>query len=259
MDEFDSRIGTPSSPGILFWSPSNPYVKAVKFDSTLYIPEINTPGDTLQRFHNFSVGWPVIGLAGSTIGVAYQVFQPETSLVTGYNYSDIWFVKSEDNGASWSDPINLTDTPLLDERYPSISKWNSSGEFNIVYQEDTEPGSHAFADAAPVTRSYLVFTRYLFTGVDENNQVAGRFKLDQNYPNPFNPSTRISYSVPEKARVNLSVTNILGQTVAVLVNDTRDKGTYEVSFFGEGLPTGLYFYTLTAGDFVSTKKMLLIK
>jgi hypothetical protein len=259
MDEYDARVGTPPRPEILFWSPSAGYVSAVKFDSTLYIEEINLPGGIVQRFHAFSVGWPVIGLSGSTIGVAYQVFQAETSVVSGFNYSDIWFVKSEDGGLSWSEPINLTGTQFLDERYPSISKWNPPGEFNIVWQEDTEPGSHAFADLAPVTRSSQVFMKYLFTGVDDDEPIPQRFSLRQNYPNPFNPTTRISFTIPERAHVKLTVHNLLGQVVSVLVDGVREGGTYEVDFAGKNLPSGVYYYTLRAGGFASTRKMMSLR
>jgi hypothetical protein len=257
--EYDSRVGTPSSPGIVFMSESAGEVKAVKFDSSRYVPEINLPGGVTQRFHAFSVGWPVIGLSGTTIGVAYQAFQYDTSVVSGFNYSDVWFVQSEDNGLTWSTPVNLTNTPLLDERYPSISKWNPPGEFNITYQEDTEPGSHAFADLAPTTRASLVFNKVLVTGVDGDTQVPASFRLEQNYPNPFNPVTKISYTVSQKLPVRLTVTNILGEEVAVLVNEVREAGTYEQSFSAAGMPSGVYFYTLKAGDFVSSRKMIVLK
>ncbi len=257
--EYDSRVGTPSSPGIVFYSESSGFVKAVKFDSTLYVPENNLPGGIVQRFHQFSVGWPVLGMAGTTIGIAYQAFQTDTSVISGYNYSDIWYVKSEDNGLTWSTPINLTNTPLLDERYPSISKWNAPGEFNITYQEDTEPGAHAFADNAPTTRSYLVFNKVLFTSVEHEGTVPGAFHLEQNYPNPFNPSTKISFTVPQKSPVRLTVTNVLGEEVATLVNEVREAGTYEFSFSASSIPSGVYFYTLNAGEFVSTRKMIVLK
>jgi hypothetical protein len=148
---------------------------------------------------------------------------------------------------------------LLDERYPSISQWNAPGEFNITYQEDTEPGAHAFADLAPVTRSYLVYNKVLVTGVGGEVEIPSSFRLEQNYPNPFNPSTKITYTVPQKLPVRLTVTNILGEEVATLVNDVKEAGTYEHSFSAAGIPSGVYFYTLKAGEFVSTRKMMLVK
>jgi hypothetical protein len=259
MDEFNIEPDVPSSPNILFWSPTSGYQLAAPYDPSLYIEEINLPGGITQRFHPFPIGWPVIGMSGSTIGVAYQVFQAETSVVSGFNYSEIYFVKSDDGGMTWSDPVNLTNTPFLDERYPSIARWNPPGEFNIVWQEDTEPGAHAFGDNAPTTRSFQVFTKVMLTSAGEEPSLAKTFALAQNYPNPFNPSTRIAYSIPEKAHVRVTVHNLLGEAVATLVNEERDAGSYEVMFRADELSSGVYFYTINAGMFSQTRKMLYLR
>jgi hypothetical protein len=85
------------------------------------------------------------------------------------------------------------------------------------------------------------------------------FTLEQNYPNPFNPSTNIRFSLPEANQVTLKVYDMIGQEVASLVNNFLSAGTYEVNFDAQNLPTGTYFYSISAGDFKSVKKMLLIK
>ena len=86
------------------------------------------------------------------------------------------------------------------------------------------------------------------------------FYLSQNYPNPFNPSTVINFSVPEaNTMVNLKIYNSLGQEVGTLLNQTVPAGNHEVNFDASGLSSGIYFYTLTAGDFVATKRMMLLK
>lgn len=85
------------------------------------------------------------------------------------------------------------------------------------------------------------------------------YELAQNYPNPFNPSTIIRFGVPESGFVNLKVYNTLGQEVATLVNEFVIAGGYEVSFNANNLPSGIYFYTITANSFSTTKKMILIK
>ena len=92
-----------------------------------------------------------------------------------------------------------------------------------------------------------------------SNTVPNEYNLSQNYPNPFNPSTRISYSVIEPTNVRLSVYNILGQQVAVLVNDFKSSGTYEVNFDASNLSSGIYIYSLEAGSIVVSKKMTLLK
>ena len=85
------------------------------------------------------------------------------------------------------------------------------------------------------------------------------YVLAQNYPNPFNPTTKIEYSIPAQAKVELRVYNIVGQQVATLVSEVQAAGTYHVKFEGLNLASGVYFYRLTAGDFVSVKKMVLLK
>jgi len=85
------------------------------------------------------------------------------------------------------------------------------------------------------------------------------FKLEQNYPNPFNPSTTISYQLPTSGQVTLKVYNILGDEVASLVNEEKPAGNYDVKFDASQLSSGVYFYKLQTGDFVETKKMILMK
>ena len=86
------------------------------------------------------------------------------------------------------------------------------------------------------------------------------FSLDQNYPNPFNPSTVINFSVPkENTLVTLKVYNSLGEEVGTLINQVVPAGHHEVNFNARGLSSGVYFYTLNAGNFVQSKKMVLLK
>ncbi len=85
------------------------------------------------------------------------------------------------------------------------------------------------------------------------------YSLSQNYPNPFNPSTSISYSIPENAFVTLKIYDVLGNEVEVLINEQKESGNYQIDFNASELSSGIYYYTLTAGNFTSTKKMSLIK
>jgi PKD repeat protein len=91
------------------------------------------------------------------------------------------------------------------------------------------------------------------------NQLPGRFNLSQNHPNPFNPTTTIAYSLPESGQITLKVYNLLGHEVKTLVNGWKDAGDYEVTFDAEYLASGIYFYRLNAGEYVETKRMLLLK
>jgi len=85
------------------------------------------------------------------------------------------------------------------------------------------------------------------------------YSLDQNFPNPFNPTTTISFGLPEAGATTLKVYNIIGQEIAVLVNEDLQAGTYNVTFEATDMPSGLYLYRLQSKEFVSIKKMLLIK
>jgi hypothetical protein len=89
--------------------------------------------------------------------------------------------------------------------------------------------------------------------------LAGHFVLEQNYPNPFNPVTRIRFAVPQRQFVTLEVYSILGQKVATLVNDEMPAGSFEVSFDGRSLASGMYVYRLETNGFSRAAKMMLVK
>ena len=91
------------------------------------------------------------------------------------------------------------------------------------------------------------------------SEIPTTYDLKQNYPNPFNPSTTIRYLMPEQVRVVIKVYDILGREVATLVNEEKPAGTYEFVWTVPNLSSGVYFYRLQAGDFVQTKKMILMK
>jgi photosystem II stability/assembly factor-like uncharacterized protein len=98
------------------------------------------------------------------------------------------------------------------------------------------------------------------TSSEENiSSLPDKYELFQNYPNPFNPTTKISYALPQNSFVELKVFNLLGQEIATLVNQEKPAGYYQVDFNASSLPSGVYFYQLNAGEFVITKKMLLLK
>jgi hypothetical protein len=99
----------------------------------------------------------------------------------------------------------------------------------------------------------------IVTEVDDDNSTVKDFYLEQNYPNPFNPSTVISYQLPVSSDVTLKVYDVLGNEVAILIDEYKPAGNYEVEFDAVGLTSGIYFYKLQVGSFVETKKMILMK
>ena len=91
------------------------------------------------------------------------------------------------------------------------------------------------------------------------NEIPTKFNLEQNYPNPFNPNTKIRFSIPKEVQVNVSIFNILGEKVKELKNELMKPGYYDVEFNATGFASGVYLYRIKAGDFVETKKMILLK
>jgi hypothetical protein len=96
-------------------------------------------------------------------------------------------------------------------------------------------------------------------GDDQGSLIPTEYRLEQNYPNPFNNSTVIKYSIPKERIVSLKIYNVIGEEIAVLVNETKQAGNYEVVFKTDKLTSGIYLYTLTSGSFVQTRKMILLK
>ncbi len=99
------------------------------------------------------------------------------------------------------------------------------------------------------------------TNIEENNYVGipKEYKLQQNYPNPFNPSTTISFELPQKSEVNLTIYNTLGQVVATLINEVKQAGQHQIVFDASDLPNGVYIYRINAGSYSAAKKMILLK
>jgi aminopeptidase N len=99
----------------------------------------------------------------------------------------------------------------------------------------------------------------IITGIINENEIPKAFLLYQNYPNPFNPESRIKYQIATECPVEIKVFDILGNDVKTLVNQVQKPGNYEVYFYGKDLSSGVYFYKITAGDFVDVKSMILLK
>jgi hypothetical protein len=104
-----------------------------------------------------------------------------------------------------------------------------------------------------------IFTTMAPTGLLLQDQSPEIFAVHQNYPNPFNPSTQITFSVPKATDVTLKIYDILGQEIATVVNERKQPGEYNVTWNAEGVPSGVYFYRIVAGEFIETKKMVLIR
>jgi hypothetical protein len=135
--------------------------------------------------------------------------------------------------------------------------------FPIIIYTQNNPGSIDFI-VHIFSNGYFFwgdsFTVPVPTGIAENEtNLPVEYALKQNYPNPFNPVTTIKYQIPAMSFVTLKVYDVLGSEIITLVNEEKPVGSYEVTFNAVELPSGIYFYRLQAGDFVETKKMVLMK
>jgi hypothetical protein len=101
--------------------------------------------------------------------------------------------------------------------------------------------------------------KVIVTGINDKITKPLTFNLEQNYPNPFNPKTKIKYSVPNQSLVTLKIFDILGREIETLINEEKTAGIYEIDFDASQLSSGIYFYKIQAGNFVQTKKMILMK
>lgn len=183
-------------------------------------------------------------------------------------YDDVTITNTNADGGSNFGEILVSDgtgDTRVELEDGSNSYHNGSGEPGTI---EIQLGGHfqklkgimyySYSNYKLVPRKDDDFVGYT-TAVKEENASPRTFSIEQNYPNPFNPSTRIVYSIPRASNVTLKVFNVLGQQVKTLVNETQGQGTYTVSFNASSLPSGIYFYSIEAGDFTQVKKMILLK
>ncbi len=131
-----------------------------------------------------------------------------------------------------------------------------SGEVTKIWSDNKIPATMYFNS----DKGLLSFTDTFVVGISNRPKtIENKFHLYQNYPNPFNPLTKITYSIPANSHVTLKIYNILGKEIATLVNKQQVAGNHHVTFNAYGLPSGIYFYKLTAGSFTDVKKMILMK
>ncbi len=213
---------------------------------------------------------PVIGRSQNDnyLFVAFSAATSDVFVGTdSMTYFAGYFTMSSNGGETWWHPNKFTpDIPLLDWKYISIAHINPT-IFNTTYINMILQGDSLESSPNPLFLSAKYFhtsTVFPIVHVEEGPFAIIDFKLGQNYPNPFNPTTAIAYQIPERSFITLKVYDVLGNEIATIINEEKPAGNYEVEFnshSGEArnLPSGIYFYQLKAGNFVETKKMVLIK
>ena len=166
----------------------------------------------------------------------------------------------------WNTATELNNNGFEIQRKLSNNEWSDVG-FVAGFGTTTESKTYSFTDDKVSAGNYTYRLKQVdFNGTFEySNEINVDVKapltynLEQNYPNPFNPSTLIKYSVAKDGFVNVSIFNLLGEKVATLVNTNMQAGSYEVNFNASSLSSGVYFYSIEAGDFKAVRKMMLMK
>jgi len=152
-----------------------------------------------------------------------------------------------------SSTLNFNEETKIIENLEAKAEANVSFVFDVnrstlINRKDTIEFMITSPDGIMMMKQFI----FSYTGPKE-------FKLEQNYPNPFNPMTTIQYQLPQDAKVTLKVYDILGSEVATLVNEQKEAGYYEVEFSASSFASGIYVYRLQAGNYISTKKMMLLR
>jgi hypothetical protein len=198
--------------------------------------------------------WPWIGVNDNgNIAIIWL----DTRNTTSNTIFEAYLARSNDGGLTFTNELlstqpSPTSTPGTNVRfgdYICVDYWKN--KIVPVWTDERAGGTNM-----------EIYTAIINTVVGispVSNKIPDELKLEQNYPNPFNPTTNIKYQITNNGFVLVKVFDILGKEITTLVNEKQTPGTYEVSFNGSNLPSGIYFYRLTTEGFSDTKKMILIK
>jgi hypothetical protein len=151
--------------------------------------------------------------------------------------------------------FEVTDPNVENVTIEAVKMENPHHELTFVYHGISQGGQRTIELEKPKFDAVTVS----LSGAVSEAEVPHVFSLSQNYPNPFNPTTKVAYSLPSTQHVNLTIYNVLGQTVTTLVDEVQQAGAYEAEWNATDVSSGVYFYRLTTDQNVETRKMLLLK
>ncbi len=251
---------------VIFWSSATNTWKSIG------LPLIDTLQDVGTYYPTNSIGqaYPSVSVTpdGKFIFVTWtapQTTSNKLDTAAGYYWRDMYYNFSTNGGTTWSGPTLLKGEKNRSECFGHASQHlqvvtgaNPKWVAHIVYLSDLETTVGPFSSV--YTNNPIIYRTVSgpLVGVEDGNVVSS-YELSQNYPNPFNPSTAIKFNIGQRNLVTLKVFDVLGREVSTLVNEVKDAGNYEINFNASNLASGMYFYTINAGNFSATKKMMLIK
>lgn len=231
---------------------------------------------------NGGVNWTQVHTASSSEipSMANSVFDQSTMWATEWggsniykstDYGDTWAVDHTTGFSGWGSDVCREDPDVIvTGSWGAAATLSTNGGMtwtNISSGLNGHGGGILIPDRGYIvchqgSNVYKLNVNYtVLTSVNENilTGVPVNFDLSQNYPNPFNPETKINYSIPNSGNISLKIYNELGKEIMTLFDGYKNAGTYEITFNGSELTSGIYFYRMETSGFVSTKKMLLIK
>ena len=228
---------------------ANTYNRVYFFDNN--IGYIGGPPNFVGKTTDGGLNWTTLYCPGFNEITDFNFISPDSGVVVGTSGIARF---TTDGGLSWAEDTAVTN--LLNGR-----------TVNAIYRGEGENSAVIVGES----NMLIVMTpdSTLLSAGDEEIENPNDYNLSYNYPNPFNPTTKIQYTIPPAGNpllggargglITLKVYDILGNEVATLVNEEKTAGEYEVEFNAYGLPSGIYFYRLTAGEFTETKKLVLMK
>ncbi len=262
--------------------PLNALVKILNYDtlhSEIRTDSVNGNYHRMLASGTYSFQFSADGFYPQTItNVLVNNFQTtilDVELIPDFIPVELIFFTSELNGNSifleWQTATETNNSGFEVER-SQMSKVKGQMEWEQIgfvngNGTTTEPMSYSFVDK----NVHAGFYKYRLKQIDFNGsfkysdaieievEALVEFSLEQNYPNPFNPSTVIKYSVPADGNVSLKVYDVLGNEVSSIVNEFKQAGTFDVTFDGSNLSSGIYYYRFTSGELTLTKKLMLTK
>ena len=218
-------------------------------DNTTFREKIDTAANVFFWYGSGPPPTDTLYNLNATVGQSWQGFRPEIRITLAGIQSGIVF------GVPTTVKLFRFTLAQPPPREPLVFRedYLASG-FGLV-QSWYEPGLLLYLAGAIIDT-----VRWgIVVGVEDGSFKAAEFTLYQNYPNPFNPTTTINFDVPQKERIHLTVFDVLGREVAVLVDGEKERGSHSVLFNVQGIASGVYFYRLKSGAATVTKKMIVQK
>lgn len=247
-------------PKILHWSPSTG-IRQVAGGFN-----IANLADTVTTLLIAPVGQPSVSRtsSGNLICTFTAFLDGNTQVVDNgdvLNAGEILFTNSSDNGMTWLQPVNMTNTPYLEEKHSSLINQAVTDTVNAYYLRDMKAGGWVNNSAWGKAPVYGIYKTFQIVGINQISSEVISYELLQNYPNPFNPTTKINFSIPKSDFTSLIIYDAAGKEITKLVNQKLNTGSYEYEFSGDkfNLSSGVYFYKIISGNFIETKSMVLVK